>query len=462
MLLPWLGLVPVVTGCSCGPAADQPVCQRIGNIPVLFVGTVIETNDDYKGHIKGGIWYRFRIDEPFKGVPVGLKEVIVDPSSGSSCQTSFAVGKQYLLPGIDVTPPRSVASTVGAPAPRVGGAPGPADTVFYTGTCLRPRELDKAGHDIAFLRQFVQSPQPAKIFGSVRIHGNEKFWSDRFPPLEGVTLRLEGPDGVTTTTSGANGQYEFPNKTPGSYTITADADSFSSSLSRYYVDVPAHGCGVANIGMFSNGSIEGRVINQDGTPAVGIDVEYRYANQQLDNAPLGYRSTTTDARGRFSLGRVPPGQLLLGIHVDSPPKAKERIPPTYWPGTFDVTQARTVHLSANQKLRNVTITLGPRATLRRVTVHVRRPDGRPAPGASVWAMVRQKIAESATTGPDGTATLMLLSNLDYSFSAQLNRSQPEDGFNRILVETTNSVQLRGSQAAAKVRLLLSQPDRPSN
>src|SRR5437016_3727501 len=81
----------VAMACSCGPQAYAPLCQRIDKVKVLFIGTAVETNDNHDGFIKGGLWYRFRVDEPFKGLDSGVKEVVVNPASGTSCQEEFTV-----------------------------------------------------------------------------------------------------------------------------------------------------------------------------------------------------------------------------------------------------------------------------------------------------------------------------------------------------------------------------------
>src|SRR5574338_142093 len=76
ILLPFLAVARIAAGCTCSPAACAPLCQRIDAVKVLFVGTAAETNDNHDGFIKGGLWYRFSVEEPFKGIDSGVNEVI--------------------------------------------------------------------------------------------------------------------------------------------------------------------------------------------------------------------------------------------------------------------------------------------------------------------------------------------------------------------------------------------------
>jgi hypothetical protein len=443
-------------GCSCSGSAYLPVCHRLGVTPVLFVGTPLEIVDHQYGSRRGP-WYRFSVEEVFKGFAPDLKEVMVDPDNFTTCNISFSVGKRYLIAGIRGSrqgPAKETAVVDGVLFPAS------TETIVYTGECWGSQEAEHAADDIAFLQQFVRSPPPARIFGSVRIHANERYWYGDHPPLSGVRIQIAGPSGVANITTGTAGDYAFPDVNPGKYIITAQAKEFTSARKSYEVDVPAHGCGVVNIGMFSEGVLGGIVVNQDGTPAVGVAVEYARANRNTSD-PASYEgSVKTDRRGHFSFARVPPGSFVLGVNARRAPTSKERILPTYWPGVLSESQAQPVQLTVNQKVENLSITLGPRAARRKVSVRAEWPDGRPAPGVRLSANFRGYIAESATTGADGSTTMTVLSRLEYSLSGRLPHFKLEDGVEDLdsWVDATEEKLTAGS-APAKVRLILNRPGR---
>jgi hypothetical protein len=205
---------------------------------------------------------------------------------------------------------------------------------------------------------------------------------------------------------------------PGKYALTVESKGFTSGHSFYVVEVPAHGCGVGNVGMFTNGTFSGTVTERDGTPVRGVSVEYLYKGRKVINPPFQDRATKTDEQGRFQFSKVPPGEFIVGVHIDTAPVADERIPPTYWPGVTDIKFAKVLRLGVNQKRNGLVIRLGPRARVRKITVRVEWPDGRSASGTSVRASVRGLMTESSTTDATGRAEFSILVGIEYSFTGR--------------------------------------------
>ncbi|MDP2998115.1 MAG: carboxypeptidase-like regulatory domain-containing protein [Bryobacterales bacterium] len=427
---------------------------------VLFIGTAVETNDNHDGFIKSGIWYRFTVQEPFKGIETGVKEVIVDPASGTSCQERFTTGRRYLISsyGDTLAAQNAAAVTVGG-FPAVRGAARPIGPVVVTGGCSGSRPVEQVAEDISFVRQYRTGSQPSRVFGFIRIHAYEWLWDDRYPPLSSAVIRITGPGGVRTTAADLNGRYEIPNVAPGTYVLTAQSAGFTSARPSYTIDVPAHGCGVANIGMFSDGSITGTVVEQDGSPARNLAVEYFHADGKIADPRFRERSMKTNEEGQFHFSKVPPGEFLVGVHIDTPPQADEGIPPTYWPGVTDVAKAQVVRLAANEKRKDLVIKLGPRVGVRTVRVRVQWPDGRPAASTDVSARVGGAIAELAKTDATGAVEFPLLNGVEYSFRGRAWTSYRIVNGNRIgddWVDTEERT-LPASSSAAEVVLLLNRP-----
>jgi protocatechuate 3,4-dioxygenase beta subunit len=459
-LLLCIAIARIAAACTCGPEAYLPLCHRIDKLKVLFIGKAVETNDDNDGFIKAGIWYRFTVQESFKGLDPGVKEVIVDPASGTSCQGSFTVGKYYLVSsyGNSLADLNTPAVTVGG-FPPAGGAPRPKGPLVISGGCSGTLPIERAAEDIAFVRQYVAAPQPAKVFGFVRMHSDEWLWNDRYPPLRGAEVRITGPAGARISSTGQDGRYEFPDVAPGHYVLTAQATGFRPNRKLYNIVVPAHGCGVANIGMYSDGAIEGAVLHHDGRPAAGVSVEYVHADRKL--ADLWYRDhkTETDEQGRFRFSGVPPGEFLVGVHIDSAPHAKEGIPPTYWPGVTEISKARVVRLAVNERREHLTIKLGTPAAPRRVKVRVQWPDGRPASSAKVSARVGGQTAEFTETDAAGMVELTLLEGVEYWLDARAWTSFRNVNGNQIPADwvDTEEGRLRAGSGPATVVLVLNKP-----
>lgn len=418
-LLIFIALARTSAACSCGSEALSPICKRISEVDVLFIGTPVATNDKYGGPAGDPVWYRFSVQEVFKGLQPQQKEVLIDTST--PCAIQFTVGKQYLVFSYRQTAQTDRTSAVSE------GLLGPRRPVLVTGSCSGSHEVQYvSARDLQFARQYRAAPGPPSIVGSARIHADEFQWSDRYPPLAGASIKLSGFGAVRTATTGPDGTHEFPNVPPGNYLVTAYAKGFVSSSHSYDVAVPAQGCGLANIGMFTDGGMRGKVLEHNGRPARYVTVEYLHADPALKDSNAYPRAVKTNDQGEFRFVGVPPGDFLLGVRIDSAPTPEEGIVPAYWPGVTDRGKAQILRMAAGEKRDNLVLRLGPRAATRLVSIELRRADGRPQAGATVWASVNGGSAGSATTNGAGVAKLSVLAGVSYSFSARAQLGNPAD------------------------------------
>lgn len=401
-------------GCSCRPSG--PICARIDQIPITFVGVPVETNagDPLRKDPSNPIWYRFAVEEPFRGVPDGTKEVIVDPASGSSCQMGFELGEKYLI----------VANRRPKTAETVDLLP--EGMQLITGGCRGNRRVAYAVDDIEYLRQLAKAPQPASIFGLVQLHGDEQFRHSSYPPVPAARVRIVGVGIDRSVQTDSNGAYSFRDVLPGEYTLTARAPDLRSHLESYSLRVPPHGCGSANIALFASGVLAGRVIDEAGKPVTGVKVLYLAADD-LTPQPDYFRSrTTTDGNGQFSFDQVAPGTYQIGVQIDGPPLPNKSVSATYWPGVTTHAEAGTVHLALNEARSNLTIPIRHVLT-RRLQVRVIWPDGHAAEGVAVNATAEDKDYAYQTTGDDGVAELELLSDRGYMIEAHIVPKAENEG-----------------------------------
>ncbi|MGJ5815392.1 carboxypeptidase regulatory-like domain-containing protein [Paludibaculum fermentans] len=410
-----LSVLPPALACSC--AAPTPACQRIDGIQYAFLGRVLATNET-KDAGGGPYWYRFGVDEAFKGIGPEVRELIVDPDSFSSCRRSFELGRLYLIVGRQ-SPLNGLAGDAAKAHGALGGARGVPLTapIVSAGQCTGTKLAEYATEDLKFLRKYRSGHVQPSVYGSVRIHADEQRWEDRLPGLPGTFLHLTGAGQEQTVTAGADGRFEISGVAPGTYELTASAPGYFPASPEYEVNVPDRGCGFVNIGMFSQGSFTGVVTKPDGSPAPDVSVEYRYASAEALNRPLPLRSTRTNDQGEFFFPTVPPGDYHLGVHLESAPSAGERITPAYWPGVASASEAGIIHLALNEQKSGLRLPLGPAAKLRYVKLRVLWPDGRLAVNTRVYAQVRQEISAAGRTDESGVATLTLLNGVDYTLSA---------------------------------------------
>ncbi len=404
-----------VLACSC--AAPRPACRRIDRFDYAFLGRVLATNEtrDAEG---GPYWYRFSVDEAFKGLAPEVRELIVDPDNSTTCHRSFEVGRLYLVVG-DRSPLNGLAADAARTSGALGGPKGvPAGSpIVSTGQCTGTMLAEYAAEDLDYLRRYKSGQVQPYVYGSVRSHADEGMWDPRLPGLPGTFLHLTGAGLDRTVTAGVDGRFEIAGLAPGSYELTAAAPGYFPASPDYEVNVPAQGCGYVDIAMLSHGSFTGTVTKPDGSPARDVAVEYRYAGAEILNLPLRKRSTRTNEKGEFFFPTVPPGDYHLGVHIDSAPNSGERIAPAYWPGVAGEAEAGILHLELNEQKAGLRIALGPAAKCRQVKVKVLWPDGRPAARTRVSALVRRDTSEAVQADESGLATLTLLEGVEYTLSA---------------------------------------------
>jgi hypothetical protein len=126
--------------------------------------------------------------------------------------------------------------------------------------------------------------------------------------------------------------------------------------------------------------IYGKVIGPDGRPVWGLNVMAR----STEDVPLFMREFVehTDEKGRFEI-EVPPGRYHVGINVFYPPSPEFPYPPTYYPGTADLTLAN--HIAAKDRMRvRLDFRLSAMLKSKVFPVEVRWPDGKAVANANVW------------------------------------------------------------------------------
>lgn len=390
-------------GCSCGPIG--PVCTSIDRIEVAFVGVPVAESAPRNGLSTNHDWYRFTISESLRGLPADTKEVIVDPGSGGTCEMTFKLGESYAVFGF--TWPEYL-------QPREGT---PKGLRFMTNVCTGSRPAREAAADIVYLRQLARDPQPATVFGSVRVHDDESRVDSAYPPVPSAKLRISGRGLDVSTQADDTGRFMFPNVPPGDYTLTAQAPGLESLRKSYPVKVPAHGCAQLRVGLFAKGVLSGQVIDRLGRPVAGVRTEYSPENVETPPADYQNARTATDQQGRFAFAKVAPGDYVVGVYIESAPSPTAGIAPTYWPGVPTRTEARTIHLALNETRTDLVIPVQPTPT-RHVRIRVVWPDGRGVENAEVSAQVNKGIFASAQTDSDGGAIFEILAGVSYVFDAR--------------------------------------------
>ena len=248
-------------------------------------------------------------------------------------------------------------------------------------------------------------------------------------PLVRATVRIypvgRFPIGKGTATD-ADGSYEFTDLAPGRYRLLAGKPGFVSvGLGQRTADEEPvvielkSGQAVERIDITlpRNGTISGRIIDENGEPVEGAQVrvqqvrfsEGRY--QFIDVAGSGTRFTND--LGRFRVYGVPPGKYFVSAVVglvDFPGPGMVNLPgyaPTFYPGTPLVSDAQAVPVGLSQDVSGIDFALVATRTVR-VTGRAITSAGDPITGGLT-------MRPTARSGSAGSATGARIDRLEGTF-----------------------------------------------
>lgn len=218
--------------------------------------------------------------------------------------------------------------------------------------------------------------------------------------VEGAEVHLWTKDGVHyETTTDAGGAFRIAGMKDGEYNMRLEKPGFTDPGAHdpdwHTVRVSAaRESNRVEVEMAPWGSIRGRVLDSEGHPAAGIEVEVTLANH-----------ATTDEEGKFTITGLAPGKYTLRATPKTAPAPRsagaERIEvlPTYFPSVLDRREAQAAQISAGAELAGYDIRLRA-APAYRVRGVVLDAAGKPA----VKARVTLRSGEAAL-GSIGIATM---------------------------------------------------------
>jgi Carboxypeptidase regulatory-like domain len=270
-------------------------------------------------------------------------------------------------------------------------------------------------------RDIAQPPRT----GTARIRGRAVA-ADSGQPLRRATIRLSSPefrDPRSTSTDG-EGFYEFRDLPSGRYTLSATKNGYVTmsygartwnQAGRVLTLADRQDVDRVDFGLLRGGVITGRVIDEFGDPAVGVNVQplrSTIVNGQRSDSSMGQMATTSDT-GEFRMWGLMPGDY----HVLASPQRsfgpameitddRTGYASTYYPGTVSAAEAQLIPIVPGQTAAgiDITLTLTRTATISGMVVD---SDGQPVRRGNVSLMPRSPNGMMMGMGggpinPDGT------------------------------------------------------------
>ena len=200
-------------------------------------------------------------------------------------------------------------------------------------------------------------------------------------PLKKATVELRMPTGDRTSAVGhyvsatdAQGHFLFEEVQPGNYTLTASRVGYVTEkvLTSGPISTLKFVAGQKltdfTIKLTPQGSIYGRITDEDGDPVRETDLEllhwtYQNGKKELRQAIPG--SLSVDDDGTFMIGYLPAGRYYLRathqtVSASTPGRRgepQEWYIPTYFPNSIDASGAASIQVSPGVELRGIDIRL---------------------------------------------------------------------------------------------------------
>ena len=255
-------------------------------------------------------------------------------------------------------------------------------------------------------------------------------------------LEGQGWQRVAATTDSA-GRYTLTGLAPGSYRIMAnDARNPSVGETRPVVLAGSNVDGI-DFRVTMSGSISGRVVDENGDPVAKASL--RLIAREYFLGAVGYYTAgfgTTDADGKYTMSRVPPGRsFLIQVEKRDPdlnlealsetpanPKLRRKIPARMWyPNSPAIEGGQPLILRSGEHREgmNIEMKMGPSLCIEGVTAGVNGPSKanlsiQPQGASGISATMGMFFAApNTTTGEDGKFRICDLTPGTYRLTAEI-------------------------------------------
>jgi hypothetical protein len=193
-----------------------------------------------------------------------------------------------------------------------------------------------------------------------------------------------------TTDTDTRGNFAVSHLAAGGYHIVIDKPGFVPIGHAPVIDIRDGQAATARVVMQRGAAIEGRLVSEDGEPAMGLTVSaVRLGYGPYGKKVIAVRQTTTDDLGRFRVHTLLPGDYYIEAAPDplrmlsvAAPENTPRPARTYYAGTSRVNDAQEVTLTAGQQVSGLDFTVTS-AAMSTVIGRVTTASGQPPSGFSV-------------------------------------------------------------------------------
>lgn len=260
----------------------------------------------------------------------------------------------------------------------------PSSGELSTSMCTRTHPLSdpRTRADLALFDRLRKRTPSGNLVTGVVFDATLDLANPNVPrPLAGVRVTASPVDGgpPRTTTTRADGTYEFTAIPPGSVRITAVLPPEFEPYAPVVQELrDPGGCAEADIRPRIDGRIRGQLLDEGGQPLRSVDVQLAdaaRARSQIPDRPPYLRTltATTGEDGRFEFRQVGPGRYVLGVALQEPLRAGKLGRRRFYSDALDPASATLVEVGKAQQLELAPFKLTPLPSDRAITITVQAP-----------------------------------------------------------------------------------------
>jgi hypothetical protein len=157
-------------------------------------------------------------------------------------------------------------------------------------------------------------------------------------PLEGVEVGVNHE--LPAVQTDARGAFRFAGLPEGSYTLNLQKPGFSLPAP---LKVDTHS-GPVTVELYPLAQIEGRVLDEDGAPVAGVDLDLTIPANRKSHLPW-LRGTTTEKDGTFLLPNLRPSDYLIQLSLPESVRKAGYPAKEYYPGVAEVSMASSISVA---------------------------------------------------------------------------------------------------------------------
>jgi hypothetical protein len=303
----------------------------------VFIGSAEKVEIDNK---IGSMKVTLSVERSFRGNNEGSVEIFTSASE-ASCGYPFKQGETYFVYG------------------RKG-----QDGKYHESLCGPTTLLDDAEDDLEYAKDIEDGKLGTRIFGQVLDDWQPTLKDKRATvPLSGIEVTIKSKNKIFKTRTGEKGAYLFKDIPKDNYQVFAEfPKGYRELFTRQ--DLTKHfagGCSGGSFRVTQQGSIRGRVVNfrskeiqnpwnRDAVQQPKVTLIPLDGNNQI--IPHIYHEERWAYRDKFEyyFDRVPSGNYLLVMNPGNCPYPNNGVPPTFFPGVADRSEAEIITVRDSENL----------------------------------------------------------------------------------------------------------------